>query len=228
MGVINLSRDRALLEGVRRRTGRRQKRQMKRPARGGGQLYRIAKVKVRKSDIHGLGLFAAETIPPGNVIATLEKPTQVSGKQLKHILEAAEEDWPPFDSIIHQIDPSSKTQRTITWSDKAFHQADNVKHAPNWYWMNHNPAETANVKIQLSSQGVEWTNKFTIQTNEELTWPYSTLHRPIVANTKAAKTVVTDKQTWPATAVGGMGRALWAGAAMACPCFLYSAYWNIH
>ena len=188
---------------------------MNRPRRGGGPLHRIAKVKVRKSDIHGLGLFAAETIAPGNVIAVLEKPTQVSGKQLKHILEAAEEDWPPFDSIIHQIDPSSKNHRTVTWSDEAFHHDDNVKHAPNWYWMNHNPAEAANVKIQLSSQGVEWANKFTIQTGEELTWPYSTLHRPILVNTKVAKTVVTGKPTWATTVVGGMGRALWAGAAMA-------------
>ena len=82
--------------------------------------------------------------------------------------------------------------------------------------MNHKPTEAANVKIQLSSQGVEWTNKFTIQTDEEITWPYSTLHRPIVANTNAAKTVVTCKPKWATTVVGGMGRALWAGAAMAC------------
>jgi hypothetical protein len=76
-------------------------------------------------------------------------------------------------------------------------------------------ARLANVKIQLSSQGVEWANKFTIQTGEELTWPYSTLHRPILVNTKVAKTVVTGKPTWATTVVGGMGRALWAGAAMA-------------
>jgi hypothetical protein len=87
---------------------------MKRPKRGREQLHRIAAVKVRRSNIHGLGLFVAETIPPGNVIAVLEKPTQVSGEQLKHILEAAEEDWPPFDSIIHQIDPSSKNHRTAS------------------------------------------------------------------------------------------------------------------
>jgi hypothetical protein len=49
-----------------------------------------------------------EDTPAGSVVAVLEQPKQVNGEQLQQILEVNDQAWPPFDSIIHLIDPAAK------------------------------------------------------------------------------------------------------------------------
>jgi hypothetical protein len=110
----------------------------------------------------GEGLFAAQPIPKGSVVAKMQRLFQVTPQEAAQI-----ETEFPHDAIVYVEDKSSR-QRSVGYFDEVFREGT----IPDWYRMNHQRAERANVRLEQHGNELRWVTKEIVMTGTELTWNY--------------------------------------------------------